>query len=133
MKPGKDTLWSSDLAIPRAPDASPIIPATVQRGSAPGMKRQAPMAPAQPDPLRERAYLRYGVPALQVLLSCDGEARLHTLSDTLADRIEGFDFDDLRRALRELVERGAVTIRESDNRKGDHLYAVTPTGRVLAG
>jgi hypothetical protein len=138
MKPGKDTLWSTDIfgtSLSRAPEPS-VTPdlGGVSARVAPGAAAAA-RAPAPPpvNPERERAYLRFGRPTLQMLATREGrEARFSEIRDFLAARDPDFDFDDLRRALSELERREAVEIAERDPRGGDHLYRLTKIGWVLA-
>ena len=139
MKPGKDTLWSTDIfgtaAAKVAESLAPVDLGGVSGRMAPASPTSAAAAAARPpvSPERERAYLRFGRPALQMLATREGrEARFSEIRDFLAARDPDFDFDDLRRALSELERREAVEIAERDPHGGDHLYRLTKIGWVLA-
>jgi hypothetical protein len=135
MKPGKDTLWSTDIFGSTVSTLRTSDPLTTTEAD-PFLPPAAPPGPAAATPVnpeRERAYLRFGRPTLQMLATRDGRAaRFSEIRDFLASQDPDFDFDDLRRALSELERRNAIEIAEREPRLGDHLYRLTRTGWVMA-
>jgi|GEM_PF-6075340 hypothetical protein len=128
MQSGKGVLWSSDLLSTQLRVNAANAPVSAGASGT----TQGP-APSTPDPVRERAYLRYAVPGLEALRSRNGVASLDEIATTVADRVPDFDFDDLRRAIHELTDRGSVALREVDKVRGNHLYEITATGERLVG